>query len=354
MKMKKMLAAGLAAAVLLSACPQATEAATAAHQRQQQMQQQRAAQQQRAKQQAFQNQLYKAYQRGVNAYQSRNYSTAISYLSKVVQYERKAQIYEMLGDSYYQLKQPSQASKYLSLAVSAGSSSYIVLTDLGYAQMDMGNFQNAVKTLNAAANRFPQDADILWNLGNSYDKIGNRQSAAAAMKKLISVNPRYNAAPYVYLGLYLNDSDQPKNALQVFEQGVQAFPQDAELNFHVGDNLYALGDYEGCIPPLQQSLKYAPNNLDTLWTLGMAYVQLDDLDSAQEVCAKMQKIAPKDKRTIELCKVVNEKVQQKMLQQQMEQDMINQSMQDAQQAMGDDSAMAQSNDGAMQMAMGQP
>ena len=349
MKNTRMIAAALAAFSFMACAPQATEAATMTAAQQQRIAQQRAAQQKQAREQSFQNQLYNAYQRGVNAYRSKNYSLAVNYLSKVVQYERKAQIYAMLGDSYYQMKQKSQAIKYLGLAIGSGAKDYTTLTDIGYAYMDIGNYQYAVRYLGAAISCFPNDADILWNLGLSYDKVGNRNSAVTVMKRLIAANPQYNPDSYAYVGMALNDAKQVKAALQYFEKGVRAFPQDAGLNFHVGDNLYSLGDYEGCIPYLQQSLKIAPGNLDALWTLGMACVQLDDLDSAQGICEQMQKIAPKDQRTIDLCKTVQEKVQQKMLQQQMEQDMMNQTMQPAD---GAADAATQTDEAAMAMAMG--
>lgn len=141
-----------------------------------------------------------------------------------------------------------------------------------------------------------------------------------------------------------------KQGLACFEKGLKYFPNNGELNFHVGDNLYALGDYEGSIPYLQKAIKINQTNLDAYWTLGMAYVQLDDLDSAQNICDIMSKIAPKDNRTIELCKTVQEKIQQKMLEQQMQQDQMNQQMQDMQNATGDDSAV-ETNNSAMQMVM---
>ena len=152
MQDKKKIALTLAIMTAFCSAPQFTEAATtnqAAQQRYQQ--QQRELQQKRIHQQNFQNQLYNAYQNGVNAYQAKNYSTAVRYLSKVVQYERKQQVYAMLGDSYFHLKQPSSATKYLSLAVSAGAKDYTTLSDLGYAQMDLGNYSNAVKSLLAAS-----------------------------------------------------------------------------------------------------------------------------------------------------------------------------------------------------------
>ena len=128
------------------------------------------------------------------------------------------------------------------------------------------------------------------------------------------------------------------------------FPNDGDLNFHVGDNLYALGDYEGSIPYLQKAVKINQTNLDAYWTLGMAYVQLDDLDSAQNICDIMIKIASKDNRTIDLCKTVQQKVQQKMLEQQMQQDQLNQQMQDMQAGTVDDPAV-ETNNSAMQMVM---
>lgn len=354
MQDKKKIALTLAIMTAFCSAPQFTEAATtnqAAQQRYQQ--QQRELQQKRIHQQNFQNQLYNAYQNGVNAYQAKNYSTAVRYLSKVVQYERKQQVYAMLGDSYFHLKQPSSATKYLSLAVSAGAKDYTTLSDLGYAQMDLGNYSNAVKSLLAASKYYQNDADLSWNLGISYDKLGNHDGMLNAMKKVVTICPDYNADAYSYIGIILNEKKDVKQALKYFQKGVQVFPNDAGLNFHVGDNLYALGDYEGCLPYLQKSLKADPSNLDAYWTLGMAYVQLDDLDSASGVCDTMKKIAPKDSRTIELCKTVQEKVQQKMLQQQMEQDMMNQTMQTADGTDSAADAQAQTDNAAMQMAMGQ-
>lgn len=301
-------------------------------------------------QQEFQDKLYNVYQKGISAYQAQNYNAAVNYLSSVVKYERKAQIYTMLGDSYLHLKNPSAATKYLKLAANAGARDRTTLAGLGFAQMDIGNYKMAATYLSSALKYFSNDPEIAWNLGLSYDKAGNQNGTLAAMKKLIAIQPNYNAESYLYAGIILNDTGETKQALTCFESGLKYFPNNGDLNFHVGDNLYALGDYEGSIPYLQKAIKINQTNLDAYWTLGMAYVQLDELDSAQNICDIMVKIAPKDNRTIDLCKTVQQKVQQKMLEQQMQQDQINQQMQDMQTATGDDSA-AETNNNAIQMVM---
>ena len=301
-------------------------------------------------QQEFQNKLYNVYQKGVSAYQAKNYTAAVNYLSSVVKYERKAQIYTMLGDSYLQIHNPSAATKYLKLAANAGARDRTTLAGLGVAQMDMGNYKMAATYLYSALKYFSNDPEIAWNLGISYDKAGNPDGTLSAMKKLIAMQPSYNPESYLYAGIILNNKGDAKQGLACFEKGLKYFPNNGDLNFHVGDNLYALGDYEGSIPYLQKAVKINQTNLDAYWTLGMAYVQLDDLDSAQNICDIMGKIAPKDNRTIDLCKTVQQKVQQKILEQQMQQDQINQQMQDMQAATGDDSA-TETNNSAMQMVM---
>lgn len=347
--------AAVSAAFFLPSFP-VSEAATQAQinaQRQAQLNAQRQ-QQYYARQQAIQNRIYQYYQNGVNAYQSKNYSTAISYLTTVAKYQHKKDIYEMLGDSYLQLKQPSQAYSYLKKAFELGSRDETVIKGLGYAALGIGNTTEAKNVLKKCMNMYGDDIDLAWQYGMLCYKDNDADGLIAAMKRVISIQPAYKAEAYSYLGIALNKNGDTKIALNVFAKGLEYFPNDAELNFHVGDNLYAAGEYEKCIPYLQKSLKLNDGNLDAYWTLGMAYVQIDDLDDAQEVCAVMSKIAPKDSRTVELCKVVNEKVQQKMLEQQMQQNMMNQQMQQAMDNTGAGTdAQAMSDAGAMAMAMGQ-
>lgn len=285
---------------------------------------------------AFENAVMEKYNNGLQAYRNGNYQQCIETLSNNYvrnKFQNRKDYNMAMGDSYFNLKQFNATISYLSRAEQQGAGNYQVLQrDMGLSYFELGNAQGAAAYLQRLSSQSNMPAEFWYKLAIAYHQLNNENMEFTTITKLVNLYPSFNADSYIRLGEIYLSHDQTKNALQNFMAGLKYFPDDASLLYGAGHVLYLNGDFENAISYLLKSNDVRPDNLDTLYDLGGAYLQIDDLDKASSVADIMMKLAPKDNRTIDLYKAVQQKIMQKQMEQQMQQDMINQDIQNQQQA----------------------
>src|SRR3954470_20972331 len=79
--------------------------------------------------------------------------------------------------------------------------------------------QSRLDALKAMAEKKPDDAMIQYGLGTEYKKAGDAESAVAAFRAVVRLNPDYTAA-YQELGTILLGLGRGDEARQVFTEGV--------------------------------------------------------------------------------------------------------------------------------------
>lgn len=283
------------------------------------------------------NQIHQYYNYGIQAYNNKDFSSAINYLGRVSGYYGNTKNFNIaVGNSFYGLQNFGKSIPYLQKALGYGASDLNTVSNIGYAYMNLGNFTTAYKYLVAATNRYPNNADLQFNLAKDCEQLKNDACQLNAYLKVIAINPQYSVDPYKYAGnIYFNAKNYDKG-FNLYTQGLQYYPRDAELNFYAGDTLFTTENYEKALPYLKMAVNIQGDYLHAYYDMGVSYLKLDDLDDAGQVCSIMQKINSEDDLTKSECSQVQQVVLQKQMEQQMQQDMIqqqiDQSMQDAQMA----------------------
>ena len=284
----------------------------------------------------MERQVQERYNHALSAYSGGNYQQCVAYLSydRVrAKYQNKMDYNIAMGDSYYHLGNMDAAGAYLRRAEQMGGSSIpVVNIDLGMMYFKYDNYSSAAKYLSRSADSSLMTGEALWTLAQAYDKTGNQDMMAAVIQKLIARFPGYNQNAYYALGSYFNGLGQYDKALNTAMAGLRYFSGSGDLLYVAGHACYLDANYEGAIRYLLSAEKVLPADLDVLYDLGASYLSLEDLDKAADICDKMNQIAPKDARTADLTKAVQQKIMERQMRQQMEMDMINQTMQAQQEA----------------------
>ena len=269
------------------------------------------------------------------AYHRQDYSTAISLMERVLpDAGDSATPYAVIGDSCRNLGNLDCAVINLGRAYQLGSREFVVLSGLGYAYMDMGDYQSAYTYLNEAANKYPDNADIFWNLGLVCDSLGNDFYTLAAMDKTIRLAPNKSPKPYLYAALICVNNGNIEKGLQYYEAGLQYF-NDPELLYGAADIYNYAGDYERAAAYSEQAIRLIPDYFDAWYIYGLSKLALEDLNAGLDACDVMCKINSEDGRTKEVCNSAQQKQtirqMEEMQRQQQIQDQIDMDMQQQQQ-----------------------
>ena len=269
------------------------------------------------------------YNHGVQAYINKNYKQAIYHLGRVEKYYGNQRDFNiMMGDSFRNLNNLSPAINYLNRAYNLGSKDFVTLTGLGYSFMDLNNFQQAYPYLNIAAQYFPQNPDIWWNLGVTCKNLKQENCELASLVKLLQIRPNYNVDSYLFVGDIFYTHKKFDDSLKYYLQGLQYFKNNPLLYYLAGDVFFINGKYQDSISYLSDAVKLQQDYMDAYYELGFSYFYLDDLNSSSEICSVMAKINEKDSRTVKFCQSVQQKIMQKQMEQQMQQDIINQQIEE--------------------------
>ena len=176
-----------------------------------------------------------------------------------------------------------------------------------------GETASALRELEQAYQRAPQNPEIARDLAIRYEEAGRWADAYAIWRRLVSTqqnnpewhwhsatcaerlhlwleaqadyteitltNPRF-APAWVNLGRVQMAQGNYEGALSCFTRAIELNPEDANTFFNAGDVLYRLGAYEAAVETYTAGLQRDPHYAQGFFALGNAYFQMGAYDSA--------------------------------------------------------------------------
>ena len=178
--------------------------------------------------------------------------------------------YKQLVTLSFQLKQHDDvltyAAKLKQLDPSEKLSYYI-----GRVQYEQDNYGEAIKTLNEAAKEDPTNAEIPYMIAHSYADMMNYKQAVPYFQKAIELNPSQNYWIYE-LGLICYAMHDDKNALKyILLAGEKGYKRDNDYLENLGIAYLNVGDLEQGVAILGEILKKRPSDLNILNMMAEAY-----------------------------------------------------------------------------------
>lgn len=106
---------------------------------------------------------------------------------------------------------------------------------------------NISRLLDTKAVTHNERAQVFYELGIIYDRLGMQTTARAMFMNALSENRRF-AAAYNFIGIYFAEDGRFQEALDAFDSGLELDPDDAYVNFNRGIVLYLAGRAATALP----------------------------------------------------------------------------------------------------------
>jgi tetratricopeptide (TPR) repeat protein len=217
----------------------------------------------------------------------RRYNQAREMYKKLVSLgDETAANYKQIMTLSFQLKQNDDVLLYadkLKKADPTEKVNYFV----GKVHYDNDNYGDAIKFLNAAANDDPQNAEIPYLIAHSYADMMNYKQSIPYFQKAISLNPNQNYWIYE-LGLICYAMQDDKNALKyILEAGDKGYKKDNDYLENLGIAYLNVGNLDEGVKILGEILKRKPSDINILNMVAEAYYYKGKYDDAMNYWDKI-------------------------------------------------------------------
>ena len=188
--------------------------------------------------------------------------------------------------SIYMVKKDNQkALKKLENLLEQYPDDYQILFNLGEVNRVMNQQKVAIKYYNKALKVAPKavkkDWTVYYALGMAYERNGQWKKAEEVLQKALKVSNRH---PFVlnYLGYsWLQHNENSNEALYMIFEAYRQNPEDGHIMDSLGWALYRMGKYEDAIKVLERAAEYLPGNAIVCDHLGDAYWLVGRKDEAR-------------------------------------------------------------------------
>lgn len=217
----------------------------------------------------------------------RRYSQARESFKKLVTLgDISAATYKQLMTLSFQLKQNEDVLLYADKLKTADPSEK-VLYYVGRVNYDMDNYGDAIKYLNGAQKEDPTNAEIPYLIAHSYADMMNYKLAIPYFKQAIELKP--TESYWIYeLGLICyamnNDKDALKYMLEAAEKGLK---RDNDYLENLGIAYLNVGNLDEGVNILNEILKKRPSDMNILNMVAEAYYYKGKYDPAIEYWDKV-------------------------------------------------------------------
>lgn len=160
----------------------------------------------------------------------------------------------------------------------------------GLAAHQSGNSDQAESLIRHALQLAPAHCEFKANLASVFLNAKRWEEAQALCQEILAVNPSH-AAALNHLGTALRGQRKLRAALAAFEKAVQLQP-DAETLCNLGVALLDLADLDQALHVLLQARELAPNQSQLLLNLGSVYRQLKQPEAAMQMLLRAESLAP--------------------------------------------------------------
>jgi tetratricopeptide (TPR) repeat protein len=171
--------------------------------------------------------------------------------------------------------QPKAGVPLLAQAIEADPKRPELVRDLGRAQASAGRLPEAVATLEAGVRRFPRSVPLLYQLGIALTESGDDARAVAQMRRLLALNPDHSGALNFIGFTWAEQGVRLKEAEQLILRALEQRPNDGAIIDSLGWLFFRQGRLEEAKRTLRLSLTKMPGEAEVqfhlaevLWAMG--------------------------------------------------------------------------------------
>jgi Flp pilus assembly protein TadD len=146
------------------------------------------------------------------------------------------------------------------------------------AKLRRGQLRDGIQLLALLRSRWPDQADVLYNLGVALSELGDTAKAVPVLRHLIEVEPSHTHGR-VALGVALGRLGDPSAAEREFRTAVENAPDEPWARKNLGGILLRQGRWPEAREHLEAALKLAPQDAQAWLLLGDVASHSGDADA---------------------------------------------------------------------------
>ena len=134
-----------------------------------------------------------------------------------------------------------------------------------------------------AAKPSPTELEAIKELNKATELMHKHEDKEAIvfLKKAIALNPELSEA-YYNLGISYERLGDHKDAIEMLERAIELSPDDANAYYALGYAYYQKRKYKRAVDAFESTVRLKPNNAFAFKKLGSAYLKLGKKDKARE------------------------------------------------------------------------
>jgi tetratricopeptide (TPR) repeat protein len=140
-------------------------------------------------------------------------------------------------------------------------------------------------------NQVASDVDVLFDAALSSYKLGQYSEAVDSLNKVLQIDPNNVTAQFLK-GSSLYNAENYNNAHESFKQLIQLDPNNTEALYYDGLSLYNLERYSDAISEFNRILASEPSNINTLLYKGLSLYNLERYNEAVAYYDRVLEIDP--------------------------------------------------------------
>ena len=205
-----------------------------------------------------------------------------------------------LGKVYLSLNKPGEALSSLRKAVELNPDHMQAHFAKGIAYEKVGEYENARRSYLNCLRLFPEDTQVLTNLGNLEHGFSNYEKAIEYYYKAVESDPSYSGS-YANLGrLYFVDLKDAVNGRKFIEKALHYDPDFPTALHHLGSIELAEGNVEESIRIFERAIEIDPRYVPAHGNLAGIYTDRGDFNNARRYLIKLLEIEPNNKRALDM------------------------------------------------------
>lgn len=166
------------------------------------------------------------------------------------------------------------------------------LLESAVEQLQRGQYDTAIRTLEVLRFQEPNNIAVLYNLGMALSDRGRLPAAIAHLRRAAQLDPSY-ANAHVALGVALARAGQTTDAIATFRAGIRLDAANLWAYRNLGGCLLGEGKAEEAEAAFRKAVELSPNDPAARVGLGRALFDLDQLEDADEQFVKAIELDPR-------------------------------------------------------------
>lgn len=196
-----------------------------------------------------------------------------------------------LGTSYQHLNKFDEALEYFDKAIEA-EPFYSYFYNKAEVLLDQNNFPEALKTVNAGLELFPDTAELYHKRYNVYKKMNQIENANLDLKKAYAMQPN-NSDYLIDMGVFYKSENNIENAIECYKKCIENKENVAGAYCNLA-GIYEKNDLtqKEAIEYYQRAIEAEPSNAKMYYNFGNYFSNKNEPNEAKKLFLKSIKLDP--------------------------------------------------------------